>query len=297
MRDTDNRETNAIDRPGSNWKLRIIVLASCLLMAVASCAFLRISKVSDLRAYVDMASSFHPVWKQFALRQFGPGDSTNQLFKRFPPSRRTEFGRYGIYSFWPGPPDGIPFSSFTVTTRDGKLLSAGAGSCTWSFTFFNAPDPELDRQYSALVNQQILASKQFRLNLYSLHLQRFYTDYHRWPTNEGEFGTFVTGERPPEPQSRLKAGQLTAEQRRFRERYGLSLDEPEAPNSNPNHLTAEQLEFRKRYGLSVDGVDQPSDPSPFNPLGITLTEQPNGEMCVAFRGETDPASIAQRKEP
>ena len=59
MRDTNNQETDAIDRPGSNWKLRFIVLASCLLMAVASCAFLRISKVSDLRTYVDMATSSH----------------------------------------------------------------------------------------------------------------------------------------------------------------------------------------------------------------------------------------------
>lgn len=129
---------------------RSFAIAAVLLGAAAlgGCAFLRISRPADIAAYCGMVSECHPVWKQFALRRFNLGDLAFELFRRFPPDSREEFGRYGVYDYYRRP-EGIQFTGFRVVTRDSKLLSAGAGSCTWQFTFFRTEDTELDRQYAA----------------------------------------------------------------------------------------------------------------------------------------------------
>jgi hypothetical protein len=75
-----------------------MVATNVLAVMVATCTFLRISHPQDIEAYSGMAWECHPVWKQFALRRFGAGDSAQKLFRRFSPTRRLEFGRYGVYS-------------------------------------------------------------------------------------------------------------------------------------------------------------------------------------------------------
>ena len=105
-----------------------IALASAV---VAACAFLRVTRPADILAYVGMARECHPVWRQFAFRRFGTGDSAQKFLQRFPPSRRDEFGRYGVYEYYPGSSNGIWFTGLTVVTRDDRLLSSQAGSCTW----------------------------------------------------------------------------------------------------------------------------------------------------------------------
>jgi hypothetical protein len=125
------------------------VIASAL---VGTCAFCRIRRPQDLQAYLGMASECHPVWKQFAFRRFGEGDSALELIRRFPPTHRQEFGQYGIYRY-SASPESLDFTSLTVVARDGKLLGAAAGSCTWRFEFFGTKDPELNRQYEASIRQ------------------------------------------------------------------------------------------------------------------------------------------------
>jgi hypothetical protein len=246
---------------GPNWKLRFVGIALWAAIIIGACVYLRIFKPADVEAYREMARECHPVWKQFALRQFGPGDSAQRLFQRFPPTRRDEFGRYGVYAYWKGPPDSIPFSSFGVVTRDGKLLGAGAGGCTWKFTFFNTPDAELDRQHDALWQARYLKSMEQRLDQLAVVLQKFYYEQQRWPTNEGEFGTFVTGEKPTKPEDDSK---------------GLG------------SITSKDLHaFRRRYGL-----DGPSPP--FNPLGIVLNVDAAEQVCIAFKGQTDLARVLNK---
>jgi hypothetical protein len=139
----------------SNKKARRFTIAAALFIALAigCCALLRISRPADVVAYVEMTRECHPVWKQFALRRFNAGDLAAELFRRFPPSRREEFGRYGVYSYYQSG-DGIPFTQFGVVTRDGKLLSAESGSCTWQFTFFRIPDSNLDVEYAAYYKEK-----------------------------------------------------------------------------------------------------------------------------------------------
>jgi len=195
-----------------------------------------------------MAAECHPVWKQFAFRRYGAGDSAQELFRRFPPTRRTEFGRYGVYSFSAGPSNSIPFTSLSVVTRDGKLLSAASGSCTWQFAFFSSADPELDRQYAAFVQARHHKLEQSRLLRLEAELQKFYGQHDRWPTNEAEFGWFVTGEKPPAEAS-----------------------------------VAAEGKFRTRYGLGKQGL--PSHAT--NPLGITFKSREDGALTIALNGEPD----------
>ena len=222
-----------------------------LAILLEACVFLRISYPRDVDAYLGMASECHPVWKQFALRRFGAGDSAHKLLGRFPPTRRLEFGRYGVYSFRTRPPDSIPFTSLSVVTRDGMLLSAQAGSCTWRFTFFWTQDLELDRQYAAFMQEHHRMAEQQRLKRLESDLQKFHVQYDRWPTNEAEFSWFVTGEKPP----------------------AATLSETESPAA---------AAFKARYRLE----DRPLENGPpVNALGITLKPQHDGAMVISLIGE------------
>jgi len=74
-------------------KKRFVLLGVSALLALgAFCAFFRISNLEDIEAYREMARECHPVWKQLALRRFGRGDAAQELFRRFPPTHREEFG-------------------------------------------------------------------------------------------------------------------------------------------------------------------------------------------------------------
>lgn len=131
--------------------------ATCLILLLSLCAFLRVWHLRDFDAYRGMAAECHPVWRAFAFRQFSRGDSTASLFAKFPPTRREEFGRYGIYRY--GEPG---FTGFAVIARDGRLHTAGAASCTWSFTFFETPDPQLDHDYRAYRQKRLAKVRQAR---------------------------------------------------------------------------------------------------------------------------------------
>jgi hypothetical protein len=203
--------------------VRILVAGflTLALLAVSACVFLRIHNLRDIEAYRGMAAECPPIWKAFAFRRFGSGDSTQELFHRFPPARRLEFGPYGIYSFSDSPSNAILFTSFSVVTRDGKLICAGAGSCTWQFTFFSTKDAELDRQYETFQQKRRRERQEAYLKKLEADLGRFHTLHDRWPTNEAELYWFVSGDTPP-PEA------TTPKEKQFRKRYGL-----DKPPANP----------------------------------------------------------------
>jgi hypothetical protein len=132
----------------------VIGCATALVAFVVACAFFRIRSPHDFVAYLGMAGECHPVWKQFAFRRFGRGDSADEFLRRYPPTHREEFGRYGVYQYYPNTGDLIWFTGLTVVTRDGRLLGSRAWSCTWQFTFFHTADPALDSQYAAYVEER-----------------------------------------------------------------------------------------------------------------------------------------------
>lgn len=133
----------------------LIVCVFTMVLLIAVCIFLRVSSPQDVGAYIGMAAECHPVWRQFALRRVGPGDSAQTFLERYPPTCREEFGRYGIYTYLSHPPSphSIPFTNITVHTRDGRIFYVVAGSCTWTFAFFGEPDADFERQYRSYLRQ------------------------------------------------------------------------------------------------------------------------------------------------
>jgi hypothetical protein len=224
----------------------LLIAAMAMLGTGVCCALLRISHPRDVEAFLGMAAECHPVWKQFALRRFGAGDSAQELFRRFPPTRGEEFGHYGVYSYTANS-NGFSFTGLSVVSRDGRLVSAASGSCTWHFTFFMTEDPELERQYAAMVQVRHRKAEQSRLEGLQRDLERFHTRHDRWPTNEAEFGWFVTG-KPP----------------------GASADKDEA--------------FRARYGLTKATRSSLSSIST-NPLGIALLYREDGALTISLTNE------------
>ena len=76
--------------------------------------------------------------------------------------------------------------------------------------------------------------------------------------------------------------------RALRKRFGIEGDG--TWQSSTNELTAEARRFRERYGL----VDPP--PEPFNPLGIKLEFDPYDHVCMAYNGEPGVASVLASPE-
>jgi hypothetical protein len=133
----------------------VFAFSAFLILLLSLFTFFRVWSPRDLAAYHGMAAECHPVWRAFALRQFSRGGAITALFAKYPPTERDEFGRYGIYSFYRGDlKDGIPFTGLTVIARDGRLITATAGSCTWMFTFFETADPQFKQDYKAYMQER-----------------------------------------------------------------------------------------------------------------------------------------------
>jgi hypothetical protein len=135
----------------SRWfRSAIFISAACLIVLVSGCAFFRVWRLSDLEAYRGMAAECHPVWRAFAFRKFSRGDSAAELLAKYPPTQREEFGRYGVYHYG----HDMGYTGLTVTTKDGRLMTAGAWSCTWRFTFFDTVDPQLVRDHAVFMQER-----------------------------------------------------------------------------------------------------------------------------------------------
>ena len=133
-----------------------------------------------------MASECHPIWKQFAVRRFVVGDSAADLLRCYPPQIRQEFGRYGIYDYWKDSATGL-----RVIAKDGKLITARAGSCNWEFVYFQTEDAELDRRYADFRKERHINLERQRIGRLQIVLGAFYSQKSRWPTNEDEFAGFA----------------------------------------------------------------------------------------------------------
>ncbi len=121
---------------------------TCLALLLFLGVLLRITSVADVDAYRGMAAECHPVWRAFACRQFSLGDSAAELARVHPPTESDAFGRYTILRYdKKHRTGGGGFTSFSVVSRDGQLIAAGAASCTWRLNFFDTKDPQLDREY------------------------------------------------------------------------------------------------------------------------------------------------------
>ena len=92
-----------------------------------------------------MSRECHPVWKDLAPRNVKPGDDVDEVIASTSPARVLRHDDYTTVLYQGG--DGICFTQLCVVAKDGRLISAVAGSCTWDHTFFEEMDPEGQRDY------------------------------------------------------------------------------------------------------------------------------------------------------
>jgi hypothetical protein len=117
-----------------------------LFLAAGICTYFRISSAHDAVAYFEMSCSFHPVWKDLALRRIALGDSAATLTIRHPPPMTVHYGSFTEYEYEIGPPGTLSFTSLRIAAKDGKLMGAWAASCTWNHTFFEDANQIADRE-------------------------------------------------------------------------------------------------------------------------------------------------------
>lgn len=138
--------------------LFILALATLLL-----CSFFGIHSRRDILGYrMMMHEHYHPIWKDLAWRRIKKGDSLEGLLQRHPALGREDYGPYTNlrYGEW------TSFDGLNILTKEGKLISATAWSCTWRHIFFEAPEEEeaLRAAHSAYVRQKRLEVQAFRIH-------------------------------------------------------------------------------------------------------------------------------------
>jgi hypothetical protein len=130
------------------FRFHAYAFSAALALLLGFCVIFRISSLADVDAYRGMAAECHPVWRAFACRQFSLGDSAADLARMHPPTESDIFGRYTILRYdKKHRTGGGGFTSFSVVSRDGRLIAAGAASCTWRLNFFDTEDTRLRHEY------------------------------------------------------------------------------------------------------------------------------------------------------
>ena len=119
-------------------RLSSAVTAFLLLIALAACWRWRIWSLKDYREYQEVCS--YPIGRDLWFGRIGPGRSVKEIMDVAPPHRTQQLDRFTCLVYYPGRPPGpgeLPFSGLEVVAKDGRLVRASAGSCTWARLFFD----------------------------------------------------------------------------------------------------------------------------------------------------------------
>jgi hypothetical protein len=127
------------------------------------CGRVGIHSPKDVVAYRALIRGhYHPVWKDLAWRRIRKGDPIESVLKRYPPLRRDDFPPYTELRY----NEVGSFDGLAIRAKDGKLIAAGVGSCTWTHLFFDSPGEEeaFNTAYSAYAQQRLLESQAFEIH-------------------------------------------------------------------------------------------------------------------------------------
>ena len=115
-----------------------ILVAGALLMA---CWQLRIWSTEDIKAYYGMSAECHPVWMELNSGRIRSGQSVEEVIRQTQPTQVHRFGEFVDLEYQKHPTaDGIPFTNLMIVAQNGKLITAAAGSCTWTKRFFGTEE-------------------------------------------------------------------------------------------------------------------------------------------------------------
>ena len=141
---------------------RKIAIAVCSIV-VLGIWFLVTDGLPSIERYVTMQlslrSEIHPIWREIDNGQIYAGQSVDEIFELHQPTETETYGPYTVLGFERDPqPNTLSFSGLNIVAKNGKVVSASAGSCTWQRTFFDSMSPE-DHQHLSELLTESLASR------------------------------------------------------------------------------------------------------------------------------------------
>jgi hypothetical protein len=144
------------DSPRSHWRRRA-GWAILFTLVLLTGAYIGPGVWRECFTYWAMSRECHPVWNDLYWGRIRAGDDVEEVIARTQPPVVERFDNFVALSYVDRKA-GLAFTGLQVFAKDGKLVSAGAWSCTWHRTFFDELS-EADRQagtaaYQAHLNRQ-----------------------------------------------------------------------------------------------------------------------------------------------
>jgi hypothetical protein len=117
-------------------RYRVGVVLAALAGAAAVLAWWYLGKGDSRKRqiYEAMSRECHPVWRDLDAGRVCAGQAVEEVIGRTHPVRVEHFEDVTFLHYHPG---GLTFTGLTIVAKDGRLVSAGAASCTWDWTFFD----------------------------------------------------------------------------------------------------------------------------------------------------------------
>jgi hypothetical protein len=84
--------------------------------------------------YEMMSRECHPVWRDLDADRIRPGEAVDDVIARTHPVQVERFEDVAFLHYHPG---GLSFTQLTIVAKGGRVVRAGAASCTWGWTFFD----------------------------------------------------------------------------------------------------------------------------------------------------------------
>ncbi len=124
------------------WSAAPIVVAG--LGLVAFCWWHNVWSRNEWLVYRAMEEC-HPVWRDFLFSRINAGDNVNSVIAQTRPSVvENERGTVTLCWYQNYQEGQLQFTSVYAEARQGKLVCAYAGSCTWTRQFFDLTGREAD---------------------------------------------------------------------------------------------------------------------------------------------------------
>jgi hypothetical protein len=118
----------------NRWFKRVGGLVLFVLVGVISCAwYFRVWSWRDLQIYQAMSSECHPVWRDLHWGRIHSGQDVEEIIEGTNPVRVERYGAFVRLNYQKG----LCFTGVTITSKDGRVASAAAWSCTWNRVFFD----------------------------------------------------------------------------------------------------------------------------------------------------------------
>lgn len=128
------------------WALGLAI-AIALVGVLLLCWHFGVWSYQDWDTYQNMSHECHPVWRDLHSGRIKPGDEVAPVIRRTHPDKVETFEDVQWLHYGGG------FTGVTITAKEGRVVNAGAWSCTWQRPFFDSwsgPEREaFENRYTA----------------------------------------------------------------------------------------------------------------------------------------------------